>query len=94
MDKLYGVNILGDYEHAFALAKEYGCSFVQIDSVCGHLPPEKDKLYAERLIKSAQGRSFDILGGLRFKYQPVLSGRSLKEDADLASQRCDLGDGG
>ena len=88
-DKLYGVNILGDYERAFTLAKEYGGSFVQIDSVCGHLPPEKDKLYAEKLMKNARGRSFDILGGLRFKYQPVLSGRSLQEDADLASQRCD-----
>lgn len=87
--RLYGVNILGDYERAFALAKEYGGSFVQIDSVCGHLPPEKDKLYAEKLMKSAQGRTFDILGGLRFKYQPVLSGRSLAEDAALACQRCD-----
>lgn len=88
-DKPYGVNILGDYERAFALAKEYGGSFVQIDSVCGHLPPEKDKLYAERLMESASDRTFDILGGLRFKYQPVLSGRSLKEDARLAAMRCD-----
>lgn len=87
--KLYGVNILGDYEHAFRLAREYGGSFVQIDSVCGHLPPDKDRLYGERLMEKAQGRSFDILGGLRFKYQPILSGRSLREDAELASRRCD-----
>lgn len=88
-DKLYGVNILGDYERAFALAKEYGGSFVQIDSVCGHLPPKEDMIYAEKLSKSAEGRSFDILGGLRFKYQPVLSGRSLEEDVALACARCD-----
>lgn len=88
-DKLYGVNILGDYERAFKLATEYGGRFVQIDSVCGHLPPEQDKIYADKLMERAEGRTFDILGGLRFKYQPILSGRSLKEDADLASQRCD-----
>lgn len=88
-DKSYGVNILGDYKHAFALAAEYGAQFVQIDSVCGHLPQTADQDYAGELIEEGKGRTFDILGGLRFKYQPVRSGRTLKEDADLAKLRCD-----
>ena len=46
-DKLYGVNILGDFRTAFKLAEKYSADFVQIDSVCGHLFPEKDSAYAE-----------------------------------------------
>ena len=88
-DKRYGVNILGDYKMAFRLAKEYHVDFVQIDSVCGHLPPSKDQYYAAELIENEKGRTFDVLGGLRFKYQPVRSGRTLEEDAALAKQRCD-----
>lgn len=88
-DRQYGVNILGDYKLAFRMAREYGAKFVQIDSVCGHLPPKQDKEYAEELAANSDGRTFDILGGLRFKYQPVLSGRSLEEDARLAAMRCE-----
>lgn len=88
-DRLYGVNILGDYKMAFRLAAEYGANFVQIDSVCGHLPAESDAVYAEELIKAEKGRTFDVLGGLRFKYQPIRSGRTLAEDAGFAKMRCD-----
>lgn len=88
-EKPYGVNVLGDYQKAFKLAAEYGASFVQIDSVCGHLSPEKDNLFAKELIEAEKGRTFDVLGGLRFKYQPIRSGRTLSEDAELAKMRCD-----
>lgn len=88
-DKLYGVNILGDYKTAFELAKTYGAGFVQIDSVCGHLTPQKDMTYADELIDQMQNRTFQVLGGLRFKYQPVRSGRTLEEDAEMAKLRCD-----
>ena len=67
-DKLYGVNILGDYRTAFELAEKYSADFVQIDSVCGHLTPEKDSAYAEESLDLMKGRSFQVLGGLRFKY--------------------------
>ena len=67
-DKLYGVNILGDYRTAFELAETHGADFVQIDSVCGHLTPEKDSAYADELLDLMKGRSFQVLGGLRFKY--------------------------
>lgn len=88
-DKLYGVNILGDYKMAFELAARYGADFVQIDSVCGHLTPKQDMKYAEELIRLMNGRTFQVLGGLRFKYQPAKSGRTLEEDAALAKPRCD-----
>lgn len=88
-DRLFGVNILGDYKKAFQLASEYGAAFVQIDSVCGHLPPQQDAVYAKELIEEENNRTFDVLGGLRFKYQPVRSGRTLVEDAEIAKLRCD-----
>lgn len=88
-DKLYGVNILGDYKTAFELAENFNADFVQIDSVCGHLEPASDLAYAEELIKLMKNRSFQVLGGLRFKYQPIRSGRTLEEDAKLAQSRCD-----
>lgn len=88
-DKLYGVNILSDYKKAFDLAQKYKADFVQIDSVCGHLDPIRDAAYARELINFMNGRSFQVLGGLRFKYQPVRSCRTLQEDAAQAVMRCD-----
>ncbi|WP_291237522.1 BtpA/SgcQ family protein [Frisingicoccus sp.] len=88
-DKLYGVNILGDYRMAFELAEKYGADFVQIDSVCGHLTPQRDSVYANELIELMKGRNFQVLGGLRFKYQPIRSGRNLEQDAAFAKMRCD-----
>ena len=88
-DQSYGVNILGDYEEAFMLAEKYHADFIQIDSVCGHLEPKTDSVYAKELIELKKNRNFQVLGGLRFKYQPIRSGRTLEEDAVLAKQRCD-----
>ena len=88
-DKYYGVNILGDYRKAFELAAKYNADFIQIDSVCGHLESEKDSVYAKELIELMKDRSFQVLGGLRFKYQPIRSGRTLEEDAEFAKMRCD-----
>ena len=88
-DKMFGVNILGDYKKAFELAGKYNVDFIQIDSVCGHLTPEQDSPYADELITLMENRTFQVLGGLRFKYQPIRSGRTLEKDAELARQRCD-----
>lgn len=88
-EAIYGVNILGDYTEAFRLAKEYGASFIQIDSVCGHLMPKSDEEYAEQLSQLRKDSNAVLLGGVRFKYQPVLSGRSLEEDLKLGAERCD-----
>ncbi len=103
-DHVYGVNLLGDPERGFKLAKQYGAAFLQIDSVCGHLRPgskmkghDKPDLYdktcdgdfAERLAELRAEYPLFLLGGVRFKYQPVRSGRTTAEDLKLGKERCD-----
>ena len=102
-DHVYGVNLLSDPEKGFRLAKEYGAAFLQIDSVCGHLRPgfhmsghDKPNLYdktcdgdyAERLAELREEYPLFLLGGVRFKYQPVRSGRSVEEDLKIGKERC------
>lgn len=86
---IYGVNILDSYERAFELADRYNARFIQIDSVCGHLKPEADMRYAEKLNALRRQSGAVLLGGVRFKYQPVRSGRTDEEDLQLGMQRCD-----
>ena len=88
-DTIYGVNIVGDYGEAFRRAKKYGARFVQIDSVCGHLVPKDDMLFADKLAQIRQEVNVVLLGGVFFKYQPVRSGRTLKEDLLIGMERCD-----
>ena len=102
--RVYGVNLLSDPEKGFALAQRYGAAFLQIDSVCGHLRPgsgmrghDKPNLYsrtcdgdyAERLAELRARYPVFLLGGVRFKYQPVRSGRSVEEDLAIGKGRCD-----
>lgn len=102
-DHVYGVNLLSNPEKGFALAKQYGAAFLQIDSVCGHLRPgfhmkgsDKPNLYdktcdgdyAERLAELRAQYPLFLLGGVRFKYQPVRSGRSVEEDLHIGKDRC------
>jgi predicted TIM-barrel enzyme len=82
------VNVLRDDSRAFALAKRYPVSFIQVDSVAGHLPPEGDATFAKDFAARRASVSSLLLGGVRFKYQPVLSGRSEEEDVRLGA-RCD-----
>lgn len=84
-----GVNVLHDYQRAFDLAARYGAGFIQIDSVAGHLPPDDDAAFADELAGLRARSSAWLLGGVRFKYQPVRSGRSLKADLRLGMARCD-----
>lgn len=103
-DQVYGVNLLGDPEKGFALAKQYGAAFLQIDSVCGHLRPGSgmkghnkpnlydktcDGDYAQRLAELRAEYPVFLLGGVRFKYQPIKSGRSVEEDLRIGKERCD-----
>jgi len=103
-DRVYGVNLLADPEKGFRLAKEYGAAFLQMDSVCGHLRPgsgmkgydkpglhEKtcDGDFAERLAELRSQYSLFLLGGVRFKYQPIRSQRSTEEDLMIGKERCD-----
>ncbi len=86
---VYGVNILGDYKKAFELANKYEAKFIQIDSVCGHLRPMQDLKYQEKLNELRSQSNAVVLGGVRFKYQPVNSGRTQEEDLLLGMERCD-----
>lgn len=88
-DKVYGVNILAGKKYAFPLAKKYGAKFIQVDSVCGHLNPKHEpKLVAELETLRADCDAF-LMGGVRFKYQPVASGRTVEEDLAIGKTRCD-----
>lgn len=88
-DAIYGVNVLGDYCRASEMAGEYGAKFIQIDSVCGHLRPKEDERYAEELASLREQSDAVLLGGVRFKYQPIRSGRGDAEDVRLGMERCD-----
>jgi len=84
-----GINLLRGNDRAFALARRYPVAFIQIDSVAGHLPPEADAGFAERLAAERAGVTALLFGGVRFKYQPVLSGRTEAEDLHLGAARVD-----
>jgi uncharacterized protein len=84
-----GINILGDTEAAFEIADRYRADFIQIDGVAGHLPPSQDESYAAWLAEMRKRSDAAILGGVRFKYMPVLSGRSEAEDVRIGRDRCD-----
>lgn len=89
-DVVYGVNVLGDFETAYALAKKYDAKFIQVDSICGHLYPGSEKKFYDRIDAMRADCNALLLGGVRFKYQPVHSGRSLEEDLNIGKQYCDV----
>jgi predicted TIM-barrel enzyme len=86
---IYGVNVLDDDKMAFDLAIKYEAKFIQIDSVAGHLNIEDDEKYHEFITHMRAQTNAFVLGGVRFKYQPYLSGRSLEEDLKIGMSRCD-----
>lgn len=88
-DAIYGLNILGDDVASFEMATKYGAKFIQIDSVCGHLTPKEDKIYSQILQSYRKNTDVIVLGGVRFKYHPIKSGRSIREDLLLGMERCD-----
>lgn len=86
---IYGVNCLNVDVMGFELANRYNASFVQFDSVAGHLKERDDYTYEAFINKYRKESKAFILGGVRFKYQPYLSGRSLEEDLKIGMSRCD-----
>ena len=83
-----GINLLGNTANAFTLARLPDVDFIQIDSVAGHLPPRQDADFALWLSQNMrQVPSTVVLGGARFKYQPVLSTRTEEEDVRCAAIR-------
>lgn len=84
-----GINVLRDNDRAFLLARRFPVAFIQIDSICGHLAPHEDAGFARGLAADRARVDAVVLGGVRFKYQPVLSGRSEDVDLRFGAARCD-----
>jgi hypothetical protein len=84
-----GLNVLGGMDIAFDLAALHAVDFIQVDRVCGHLPPAQDGFQARHLAARRADCGAVLLGGVRFKYMPVLSGRSEAEDLEIGRERCD-----
>ncbi|MBP5750431.1 MAG: membrane biogenesis protein [Firmicutes bacterium] len=83
-----GVNCLNFDSLNYRLARTYGCDFLQLDSVVGHVKP-RDEASLDAFFELENPRTGAlVLGGVRFKYQPVLSEKSLAEDIETAKQRC------
>lgn len=73
---------------AFRIVEDFGAQFIQIDSLCGHLPLASDAAYAKDLQQFRAHGDAAVLGGVRFKYQPVRSGQTLEEDLACKIFRC------
>lgn len=85
----YGVNCLNMDALGFDLANRYKAHYLQVDSVVGHVKPRDDasleaffKIYREKCDAC-------LIGGVRFKYQPVLSENTVEEDLKIGLRRCD-----
>ncbi|MBM6585539.1 BtpA/SgcQ family protein [Pediococcus acidilactici] len=85
----YGVNCLNVDQMGFSLAEEYHANFVQLDSVVGHVMPRDEDSIAAFIMQKRAEYEGAILGGVRFKYQPVLSNNTEYEDLQIAKERCD-----
>lgn len=88
-DYNYGINCLNNDAMSFEMAIKYNALFIQLDSVAGHLEA-KDDITFEAFMKTYRERYEGyVLGGVRFKYQPYKSGRSVREDLIIGMDRCD-----
>lgn len=85
----YGVNCLNMDQMGFTLAEKYDADFVQLDSVVGHIKPRDEDSLAAFFKQKKDEYSGYILGGVRFKYQPVLSAHSESYDLKVAEERAD-----
>lgn len=83
-----GVNILDNWQLSWEYAKKYGASFIQVDSVAGHLTPEEDIPYGQMIERYMKEGGMYVIGGVRFKYKPVLSGNDLETDLRIGMNRC------
>ncbi len=88
-DIVYGVNCLNVDAMGFELAGEFGAAFVQLDSVVGHVKPRDEEALAAFLELFRSRYAGCVLGGVRFKYQPVGQETSLDK---IRAFRAGLGD--
>jgi uncharacterized protein len=86
---ILGVNVLDDFAKSYELAAQYGAKFMQVDSICGHLTPADEPAYLAMVERYRRDGRVAVIGGVRFKYQPYLSGRTLDEDLAIGRAHCD-----
>lgn len=86
---LYGVNCLNIDHMGFYLGKKYSTAFIQVDSVVGHVKPRDEETLQNFFDLERSDYKGYLLGGVRFKYQPLLSKNTLEEDLKIAQKRCD-----
>lgn len=86
---MLGVNVLDNFARSYELARQYGAKFMQVDSICGHLALKDEPAYFELVDGYRSDGKVAVIGGVRFKYQPYLSNRSLEEDLSIAMRHCD-----
>lgn len=85
----YGVNCLNFDSLCFKLARDFSCDFLQLDSVVGHVKPRDEATLDAFFALERPTCTSLVLGGVRFKYQPVLSEHTVEEDIETAKCRCD-----
>lgn len=85
----YGVNCLNADAMSFELASGYHCQYLQVDSVTGHVKP-RDEQTLDAFFRLYRSRCpAYVMGGVRFKYQPVYSKNTVQEDLKIGMTRCD-----
>lgn len=85
----YGVNCLDFDAMGFELARKYNAGFLQLDSVVGHVKPSNEPTLEAFLNMERERCDAALIGGVRFKYQPVMSEKNVEEDLGIAMNRCD-----
>lgn len=79
----FGINCLNVDSMGFYLANKYNADFVQVDSVVGHVKPRDEETLQAFFDLERSKYKGCLIGGVRFKYQPMLSNRSLKGDLGI-----------
>lgn len=86
---VYGVNCLNVDVMGFELARKYKAKFIQLDSVVGHVKPRDEYTIKAFLDLYRKKIKCPVFGGVRFKYQPLLSENTLEKDLEISKSRCD-----
>lgn len=86
---LVGVDVIWQNDLSFDLAEEFHLPFIELDSMAGHLEPQDEAAFDERIRGFRQRTDTLILGGVRLKNQPYLSGNNLATDLRIATTRGD-----
>lgn len=86
---LVGVDVIWQNDLSFDLAVENELPFLQLDSMAGHLLPDDEAAFDARINWFRANTDALILGGVRLKNQPYLSGNDLATDLEIATRRGD-----